>query len=113
MPSMLMQPVSARCMRSCVPCCGLGWAPTARRLHQVFWAAAPVPLMSSACMTSVTSTLSGKCHIFLSALLCKLCGTSIAALFASGDCTVRQFKLAQVDITGFAHVVMDCFGTLI
>lgn len=74
---MLMQPVSARCMRSCVPCCGPGWAPTARRLHQVFWAAAPVPLMSSACMTSVTSTLSGKCHIFLSALLCKLCGTNM------------------------------------
>ena len=34
-----------------------------------------------------------------------------AALFTNGACTMQQF-MWQLDITGVAHFVMDCFDVL-
>ena len=71
-----------------------------------------VPLVTNACVSGVTRMLLGtNATLFLSALLCNACGTSMLLCLLVTTCTMQQF-MWQADLVGVAHFVRDCFAML-
>ncbi len=101
-----MQPLSARCMRIL-----LRFRMGAHNLPVVLGRRTGIPRAQRLCPRCDQHAVGDERHMVFECPALQAVRDKHAALFAHGDCTMQQF-MWQVDITGVAHFVMDCFDLM-
>ena len=103
---LLMQPLSARCMRIL-----LRFRLGAHSLPVVMGRRTGTPRAQRLCQQCDQHAVGDERHMVFECPALQAVRDKYAALFTNGACTMQQF-MWQLDITGVAHFVMDCFDVL-
>ena len=103
---LLMQPLSARCMRLL-----LRFRMGAHSLLIVQGRRSGTPRGQRLCQRCDQHAVGDERHLIFECPAMQCVRDKYAALFAPSICTMQQF-MWQVDLTGVAHFVMDCFDML-